>query len=79
MSRHRDEQEVTRPGMEPVSVDLRLEGRAALLTTVKGMVGVTANIDGETLVLHVVAPSLRELQEVVDATLAALNEAESAG
>jgi hypothetical protein len=50
-----------------------------LLTTVKGMVGVTANIDGETLVLHVVAPSLRELQEVVDDTLAALNEAESAG
>ena len=79
MSRHRDEQEVPRPGMEPVSVDLRLEGRAALLTTVEGMVGVTASIEGETLVLHVVAPSLRELQAVLDAALAALNEAESAG
>ena len=79
MSRHRDEQEATRPGMEPVSVDLRLEGRAALLTTVEGMVGVTASVDGETLVLHVAAPSLRDLQAVVDAALAALNEAESAG
>jgi len=79
MSRHRDEQEVPRPGMEPVSVDLRLEGRAALLTTVEGMVGVTASIEGETLVLYVVAPSLRELQAVLDAALAALNEAESAG
>ena len=65
--------------MEPVSVDLRLESRAALLTTVEGMDGVSASIEGETLVLNVVAPSLRELQAVVDAALAALNEAESAG
>ena len=65
--------------MEPVSVDLRLEGRAALLTTVDGMAGVKASVDGEALVLHVVAPSLRDLQTVVDATLASLNEAESAG
>ena len=79
MSRHRDEQEVPRPGMEPVSVDLRLEGRAALLTIVDGMVGVKASVDGEALLLHVVASSLRELQTAVDATLAALSEAESAG
>ena len=79
MSRHRDEQEVPRPGMEPVSVDLRLEGRAVLLTVVGGMVGVKASVDGEALLLHVVASSLRELQTAVDATLAALSEAESAG
>jgi hypothetical protein len=50
-----------------------------LLTVVGGMVGVKASVDGEALLLHVVAPSLRELQTVVDATLAALSEAESAG
>ena len=65
--------------MEPVSVDLRLEGRAALLSTVDDMDGVNASIDGEALLLHVVAPSLRALQSVLDATLAAPNEAESAG
>lgn len=65
--------------MEPVSVDLRLEGRAALLSNVDDMDGVNASIDGEALLLHVVAPSLRALQSVLDATLAALNEAESAG
>ena len=37
------------------------------------------SVDGEALVVHVVAPSLRDLQAVLDATLAALNEAESAG
>lgn len=65
--------------MEPVSIDLRLEDRAALLTAVDGMDGVNASVDGEALVVHVVAPSLRDLQAVLDATLAALNEAESAG
>jgi hypothetical protein len=65
--------------MEPVSIDLRLEGRAALLPTVAGMDGVNASVDGEALVVHVVAPTLRELQAVLDATLATLNEAESAG
>jgi hypothetical protein len=65
--------------MEPVSIDLRLEGRAALLPTVAGMDGVNASVDGEVLVVHVVAPTLRELQAVLDATLATLNEAESAG
>ena len=65
--------------MEPVSIDLRLEGRAGLLTTVEGMDGVSASVDGEALVVHVVAPTLRELQAVLDATLATLNEAESAG
>ena len=65
--------------MEPVSVDLRLEGRAALLSSVDDMDGVNASIDGEALLLHVVAPSLRALQSVLDATLATLNEAESAG
>ncbi len=65
--------------MQPVSIDLRLEGRAALQTAVDGMDGVNASVDGEALVVHVVAPSLRDLQAVLDATLAALNEAESAG
>ena len=78
MSRQRDEQEAPRPGMEPVAIDLRLEGFAAHQSVVEGMNGVTASVDGSVLVLRITATTLREAQTTLDAALAALNEAESA-
>ena len=65
--------------MEPVSVDLRLEGHASSASAVEGMNGVTASIEDNVLVLQITAPTLREVQEVLDAALAALNEAQTAG
>ena len=68
-----------RKHMEPVSVDLRLEGHASSASAVEGMNGVTASIEDNVLVLQITAPTLREVQEVLDAALAALNEAQTAG
>lgn len=65
--------------MEPVSVDLRLEGHASSASAVEGMNGVTASIEDNVLVLQITAPTLREVQKVLDAALAALNEAQTAG
>lgn len=65
--------------MEPVSVDLRLEGHASSASVVEGMDGVTTSTEDNVLVLHITAPTLREVQKVLDAALAALNEAQTAG
>ena len=65
--------------MELVSVDLRLEGHASSASVVEGMDGVTASIEDNVLVLQITAPTLREVQKVLDAALAALNEAQTAG
>ncbi|MEC7279540.1 MAG: hypothetical protein VXX95_00805 [Candidatus Thermoplasmatota archaeon] len=65
--------------MEPVSVDLRLEGHASSASVVEGMDGVTTSTEDNVLVLQITAPTLREVQEVLDAALAALNEAQTAG
>ena len=68
-----------RKHMEPVSVDLRLEGHASSASAVEGMNGVTASIEDNVLVLQITAPTLREVQKVLDAALAALNEAQTVG
>jgi hypothetical protein len=65
--------------MEPVSVNLRLEGHASSAPVVEGMDGVTTNTEDNVLVLQITAPTLREAQLVLDAALAALNEAQTAG
>ncbi|MAL51684.1 MAG: hypothetical protein CL991_03360 [Euryarchaeota archaeon] len=65
--------------MEPVSVDLRLEGHASSASVVEGMDGVTTSTEDNVLVLQITAPTLREVQKVLDAALAALNEAQTAG
>ena len=65
--------------MEPVSVDLRLEGHASSASVVEGMDGVTTSTEDNALVLQITAPTLREVQKVLDAALAALNEAQTAG
>ena len=65
--------------MEPVSVDLRLEGHASSASVVVGMDGVTTSTEDNVLVLQITAPTLREAQKVLDAALAALNEAQTAG
>ena len=65
--------------MEPVSVDLRLEGHASSASVVVGMEGVTTSTEDNVLVLQITAPPLREAQLVLDAALAALNEAQTAG
>ena len=65
--------------MEPVSIDLRLEGHAASASVVEGMDGVTTSTEDNVLVLQITAPTLREAQKVLDAALAALNEAQTAG
>jgi len=78
MSRQRDEQEAPRLDMEPVAIDLRLEGFAPHRSVVEGMNGVTATLDGSFLVIRITATTLREAQTTLDAALAALNEAESA-
>lgn len=65
--------------MEPVSVDLRLEGHASSASVVEGMDGVTTSTENNVLVLQITAPTLREVQKVLDAALAALNEAQTAG
>lgn len=65
--------------MEPVSVDLRLEGHASSASVVEGMDGVTTSTEDNVLVLQITAPTLREVQQVLDAALAALNEAQTAG
>lgn len=65
--------------MEPVSVDLRLEGHASSASIVSGMDGVTTSTEEDVLVLRITAPTLREVQKVLDAALAALNEAQTAG
>lgn len=68
-----------RKHMEPVSVDLRLEGHASSASVVEGMDGVTTSTEDNLLVLQITAPTLREAQQVLDAALAALNEAQTAG
>ena len=68
-----------RKHMEPVSVDLRLEGHASNASVVEGMDGVTTSTEDNALVLQITAPTLREVQQVLDAALAALNEAQTAG
>lgn len=68
-----------REHMEPVSVDLRLEGHASSASVVEGMDGVTTSTEDNVLVLQITAPTLREVQKVLDAALAALNEAQTAG
>ncbi|MED5499130.1 MAG: hypothetical protein VX845_05570 [Candidatus Thermoplasmatota archaeon] len=65
--------------MEPVSVDLRLEGHASSASVVEGMDGVTTSTEDNVLVMQITAPTLREVQKVLDAALAALNEAQTAG
>lgn len=65
--------------MEPVSVDLRLEGHASSASVVVGMEGVTTSTEDNVLVLQITAPTLREVQLVLDAALAALNEAQTPG
>ena len=65
--------------MEPVSVDLRLEGHASSASVVVGMEGVTTSTEDNVLVLQITAPTLREAQLVLDAALAALNEAQTSG
>lgn len=65
--------------MEPVSVDLRLEGHASSASVVVGMEGVTTSTEDNVLVLQITAPTLREAQLVLDAALAALNEAQTPG
>ncbi|MGB0151714.1 MAG: hypothetical protein ACPF92_05250 [Candidatus Poseidoniaceae archaeon] len=65
--------------MEPVSVDLRLEGHASSAAVVEGMDGVTTSTEDNALVLQITAPTLREVQRVLDAALAALNEAQTPG
>ena len=65
--------------MEPVSVDLRLEGHASSASVVEGMDGVTTSTEDNVLVLQITASTLRDVQRVLDAALAALNEAQTAG
>ena len=65
--------------MEPVSIDLRLEGHASSASVVVGMEGVTTSTEDNVLVLQITAPTLREAQLVLDAALAALNEAQTSG
>ena len=68
-----------RKHMEPVSVDLRLEGHASSASVVVGMEGVTTSTEDNVLVLQITAPTLREAQLVLDAALAALNDAQTPG
>ena len=68
-----------RKHMEPVSVDLRLEGHASSASVVEGMDGVTTSTEDNTLDLQITATTLREVQQVLDAVLEALNEAQAAG
>ena len=68
-----------RTHMEPVSVDLRLEGHASSASVVEGMDGVTTSTEDNVLILQITAPTLRDVQKVLDAALAALNEAQTAG
>jgi len=68
-----------RTHMEPVSVDLRLEGHASSASVVEGMDGVTTSTEDNVLVLQITAPTLRDVQKVLDAALAALNEVQTAG
>ena len=65
--------------MEPVPLDLRLEGHASSASVVVGMDGVTTSTEDNVLVLQITAPTLREAQMALDAALAALNEAQTAG
>lgn len=65
--------------MDPVSVDLRLEGHASSASVVEGMDGVTTSTEDNVLILQITAPTLRDVQKVLDAALAALNEAQTAG
>ena len=59
--------------------DLRLEGHASSASVVVGMDGVTTSTEDNVLVLQITAPTLREAQMALDAALAALNEAQTAG
>ena len=68
-----------RTHMEPVSVALRLEGHASSAAVVEGMDGVTTSTEDNALVLQITAPTLREVQRVLDAALAALNAAQTPG
>lgn len=65
--------------MEPVSIDLRLEGHAASASVVEGMDGVSTSVEGSVLVMRITASTLRSAQAVLDAALAALNEAHTPG
>ena len=65
--------------MEPVSIDLRLEGHASSAPVVEGMDGVTTSTEGNVLVMRIIASTLREAQRVLDAALAAINEVQTQG
>ena len=43
------------------------------------MDGVTTSTEDNVLILQITAPTLRDVQKVLDAALAALNEAQTAG
>ena len=79
MSRQRDEQKPPRKHMEPVSVDLRLEGHASSASVVVGMEGVTTSTEDNVLVPADHGADASRGAVGLDAALAALNEAQTAG
>ena len=50
--------------MDPVSVDLRLEGHASSASVVEGMDGVTTSTEDNVLILQITAPTLRDVQKL---------------
>lgn len=68
-----------RQDMEPVSIDLRLEGHASHASVVEGMDGVSTGTEGSILVMRITASTLREAQKILDAALATINEAQTQG
>ena len=65
--------------MEPVSIDLRLEGHASHASVVEGMDGVSTGTEGSILVMRITASTLREAQRILDAALATITEAQTQG
>lgn len=68
-----------RQDMEPVSIDLRLEGHASHASVVEGMDGVSTGTEGSILVMRITASTLREAQRILDAALATITEAQTQG
>ena len=68
-----------RQDMEPVSIDLRLEGHASHASVVEGMHGVSTGTEGSILVMRITASTLREAQRILDAALATITEAQTQG
>ena len=68
-----------RQDMEPVSIDLRLEGHASHASVVEGMNGVSTGTEGSILVMRITASTLREAQRILDAALATITEAQTQG